>query len=360
MALTKEERLPLDLGHFQREFAVAKRNSVKKNKVALVTGANLSGRTVELSEGISRLASLVHFTEHAGQSGETFPYGIMRDTENDLVHFWEEDEMRSVLAQVSHRENIVESADNLLKKKIADFLATAEDETLTVDERIAAVNAGRIRINGYQRYLEEEIARLEASGFEDTLPSDVPTYRRVHIKRLEAKAMARVKDLRWASVQQGVDLPPSCTDEATALTKVAEAAKLARLDIQALETIAEIKARYDRAVSDMDGISSLNTPTFAVNGAVVTSVTATEGQTVAVVSQQVQGVSGRVAFRREALAALVAANVRYRLSAQGVNHQIELRVDEKEALTDDLTVMLRADNLCGVSSIPVTFVKKAA
>ena len=191
------------------------------------------GAKRNVGEGINHMTGLLQMVEQANSAGHNLPHIALRDGDNRVVPVHLQSEVRDILVALTERENRIESAHNALMEEYWRFDAVRADETRTVDERYAAKEEmGAILIE----YTEKIKPYLEAYD-PDAVPADLPTLKALLIERLEAAAMARVKEIKGAKSQQGVDVPAACFDMATALEEVAAESALGAQAIDGAESV---------------------------------------------------------------------------------------------------------------------------
>ena len=144
--------------------------------------------------------------------------------------------------------------------KFKAIVDKVSDETLSPEDREFEAKEALSFANNYRAHL----ARAMAAYDPDALPDDLPTLQDVLIERLEAVAMQKVKSLKSVLSQQGVDLPESCADEASAMRKIAEAERLGSIEIEGSESIVGAQSAYDDAVKAVKAVRALNIPIWYV------------------------------------------------------------------------------------------------
>ena len=229
---------------------------------------DIDGVATHVHGGVDRMTGLISMVEDANESGETIPLVVMRDEDNTPIEIHTQEEIRPILNKVRQRKNIVESAHNRVMQRYQE-IANRRDAPATeygnegdsVDKLKAAYQAVEV-LRFYKDYLEGEIRRYNP----DALPTDLDKLKMVYQERLEAKALERSKYFKGVVTQQGVDLNPSCEDEATALAAVAKAEREASIKVNSSDTEADIKAAYDAGVTAINAVLPTRTPEFLLNG----------------------------------------------------------------------------------------------
>ena len=177
--------------------------------------------------------------------------------------------------------------------------------------------------------------------------------------------MRKVKDLKSVLSQQGVDLPESCADEASAMRKIAEAERLGSIEIEGSATIEEAKAAHDEAVKAVNAVRALNIPIWYVTReGVPKTLNAHDGQshtldkvTTAIVVDcaQITGVPGKTSMRipqasyDDGSPAPLAKRQLSRPSEDGFDTWHVATVELAAGETKPVTIKFRGRNLCGDS-----------
>ena len=182
----------------------------------------------------SHMTGLLQIIENSNIAGNHIPHIVMRDTDHNRKSISTQREVREILAAVAVANNRVESAHNALMSSYYDLAKIRDNLTLPVAERVEAAEKANALVNlNYKTSLLAEIEKYDP----DVLPADLPTLKAVLTERLEAAAMARVKEIKGANTQQGVDVPAACFDMATALEEVSAASALGIQNIDGAEPV---------------------------------------------------------------------------------------------------------------------------
>lgn len=221
---------------------------------------NIDGNTFFVGEGLTAMASLAHMVEHANTAGVHLPKITMRDGDHAEVNIFTQNEVRKILSETAQRENIIESAHNIIINRYNNFIAVAQDESETTENRFTAFTQTKNIVDNYNDLLDKEIENFDPN----TLPTDLPSRKAVYIERVEAAANSRIKWFKGVLTQQGQDLDPSCDDEANAIRKVVVASRNGSLAIRDAETIAEAKTAYDDTLTKINTVEVLNTPLWSI------------------------------------------------------------------------------------------------
>ena len=188
---------------------------------------------VHVGQGMDHLTGLIHLTGDADLAGCVVPPMIMRDKNQRSLNVHTQAEIKMILGAVSRRENTVESAHNKLMERLNSYIDIAEDESQSLDDRELAADTALNMAKNYRNELLAEIEKYDP----DALPADLPTLKAVLTERLEAFTMARVKEIKGARTQQGVDVPAACFDMATALEEVSAESALGVQNIDGVEPV---------------------------------------------------------------------------------------------------------------------------
>lgn len=227
--------------------------------LAAPTNHSSLGDGIHTGAGLAHMPAMAYAANRSAGAGVTFPHGIMR-TEGDLAardpgelaELWTESQAHELLEGVARRTNHLESARNVIRKRIFDMGAPLllEDAGLGPSASPAEVEEEKFRAleETYSATLPAaldaamlaEVAKLEAA---DALPADLSTLKAVLCERLEARTMAKTKELMKAATQQGIDRGFSCVDEERAVKKVAKECVLGSLEIKAAEDEVYVRRR---------------------------------------------------------------------------------------------------------------------
>lgn len=239
---------------------------------------------VYVGKGLSHMTGLAHLVESANIAGSSI-FPILMRSDEEIKTLFTQREIRSILLSLAERENMIESAHNVVMQKHYKLMSVSEDETLTAKERYKArhkayemvsrhadglnLNGDRVDITdrNYEANLKAEIANYDP----DVLPEDVDELRQVYIERLESVATKKIAKMKNAATQHGIDLPESCVDQTTATNEVASKKQIAQLFLARATTVAKLKEAFDLGVSQIESVTVLNVPVWSVGGVVVTT-----------------------------------------------------------------------------------------
>ena len=227
---------------------------------------------LHVGSGISLLSAMIHLLDRSGTAGENWPLTIMRDRLGKTVRLWAEGEGRELLQRVSHSKNRAESARNIVREQISDILAIAQDPEAglagdeTADVKLAVREEAVQKLSAFdqpkiQKLMTEALKEYDDSA--DELPEDdLPKSKRVLTERLEGVATARMKAIKFAEGQNGVDLHAACDDEGIAHTEIAAEKKKGQIRIERAQTIEAAKAAGKAATKAINDVKALRTPVF--------------------------------------------------------------------------------------------------
>jgi len=220
----------------------------------------IDGVETHVHGGLDRMTALVNMVEDANEANIHIPHIVMRDEGNQPIQIHTQSEIRKILQAISLRKNKVESAHNLVMQQYQE-IANVIDATDDADERLQAAEQANAFIKGYAGHLKTQMDAYN----KDALPTDLETLKLVYQERLESHALGRSKYFKGVLSQQGIDLHPSCNDEAVALEKVAAASTVGHIHISEAETSEEAKTAYDNAIAAINLIFPAHTPEFNIN-----------------------------------------------------------------------------------------------
>lgn len=217
---------------------------------------------IHVGAGLDHMTGLADMARASALAGARMPHVVMRDKDQALVSLYHTGELEPVLEATRRRENVVESAHNAVMARYHAQAKVRDDESQDLDKRETAAAAALKIAEDYEAELKKEIAAYDP----DALPADLETLKATLIERLEAAAMAKVKAIRGALSQQGMDLPASCDDKADALQEVSKQNDLGRIRISRQRSVKRVKEAFDKAVAAINRVSALNTPHWTVAG----------------------------------------------------------------------------------------------
>ena len=222
--------------------------------------------------GIDRMTALINMIDNAANAGEDWPTAILRHVNADHgeARFWTPGQAQQFIGPISKAKNRAESASTICSVHLAKIEAKMRDETGGLDE--TATDQERIderfkSLEAYEKYIEDLdthfAAALKQVDREATeLPKDLTLAQRRLTGWLEGAATARMKAIKFAEGQQGIDLHAACDDEGIAHTEIAAEKKIGQIRIERADTVEKAKAAYDKAVIAINGVKARRTPVF--------------------------------------------------------------------------------------------------
>ena len=241
-----------------------------RENIANASSINIDRETLEIHGGVDRMNGLINMVEDANEANTHIPYIHMRNNENQPIQIYTQRKTRKILNAVSQRKNIVESAHNKVMKEyqnIADKIDGIEREPSpnqppTLDQRLEYAEQAKEYIDNYATHLNAAINNYDPAA----LPDDLPTLKEVYQERIESHALGHSKVMRGVLTQQGIDLPPSCNDEANALQKVSVESVKGHILVNLATTNEEAATAYDNALAAISSVWPLNTPIWNIEG----------------------------------------------------------------------------------------------
>ena len=247
-----------------------------RSNIADSSSITVDNRTVEIHGGIDRMTALINMVEDANEASTHIPYIVMRNENNNPIRIYTQEKIRKILQAISERKNRVESAHNLVMQRyqiIADArdglnasgrggLTPEEAAEEQLNNRLEAAIKAKEFIDNYPQHLNSELAKYNHND----LPYDLPTLKEVYQERIESHALGHSKVMRGVLTQQGIDLPPSCNDEANALQKVSVESVKGHILVNLATTNEEAATAYDNALAAISSVWPLNTPIWNIEG----------------------------------------------------------------------------------------------
>jgi len=300
--------------------------------------------SIHVGEGLDHMTGLADMARASALAGAHLPHIVMRDGDQNAHSVHLVGRLEDILDATRRRENVVESAHNVVMERYHAQARIRDDETADLDDREAAAAKALEIAKNYKAHLEAEIAAYDP----DALPSDLGELKAVYIERLEAAANRRVKWFKGVLTQQGVDLDPSCDDEADAIRKVVIAVRHGTGEVNDAGDKAKAKAAFDAAVARIEAVTPLNVPvvTHAIAGRVVT-VTAAHptGETI----------PGKVRIEGWSVKGAAVDKVQAKTTlATSDTSAAKLALTFAADVTGSVTITVAARNLCGPVSYKAT------
>ena len=322
--------------------------------------ASVDGTDLHAGAGIDHMTGLVHMVERSNAAGVEHPLVVMRDEAGNAKKIWHNAKVRELLSDAMKRRNAEASARNVVNAELAVKKKIRDSRTATVADKIVAFNKANAILAAYDTKVEAAKTALASESYFD-LPLD--ELRSKLVELIEAAAMRRVKKIKGAKTQQGVDVPATCLDMANALEQVAQECALGVQEIEGAADTAAAKTAFGAATATIEAVTPLNVPAFSVGGTTIADLTGTvvSGRTVTVRVDHPSGVTipGNVAVTIPKIYAVDAdgnemMGIGVRISAlQGQSAQ-DVAFTLPVAITGAVRLTLSARNLCGPSVLTLT------
>ena len=339
-----------------------------REKSDALRNVTLGGEDLHAGTGIDHMTGLVHMAARSTNAGIAPPLVVMRDHKGGSRNVWLASERDELLDDAMKRRNVEESARNVVSTELAQLYAVRDSRTETAAKKIEAFNKANDLLAGFDAKVEAAKTDLAAESYLD-LPLD--ELRPKLVELLESRAMGKTREVMKASTQQGIDRGFACVDEETAVREVAKQAVLAILEVEAAGTTDDAKSAFQAGAAAIDLVTPLNTPTWDLNGVSVSGANPPmqthQGAAIVVGAHQPSGqnVPGRAAIRVIPLVVDPATGLPVKHTAQlstpsghPTSHQVEISLDQTVTVPVLLTV--KADNICGRSTILVKMVPPSA
>ena len=257
-----------------------------------------------VDEGIRAASVYDHLLSSAMLAGREVRRLTLRTGARSTVDIHTEAELTDIVGALAEQRALVESARNVIRTKVEGLRDTALDTGATNGERVEAfatlceylmplryVWAHDVKEYNHgedgQRHLLPAInAELKRQAALPAEPTDPDRLRAYYAERLEDEATGLVKNVLHAASQQGMDLPPSCLDQHTAMQGIAKAKQLAQIELDRATTNADLTSAYEAGLTAMRAVSVLNVPVFTVGGNAVTGSHDATGTSVVVQIRQ--------------------------------------------------------------------------
>ena len=189
---------------------------------------------VYVGDGLEHMPGLIHLLDAAGNAGRNMPLVVMRDPDDHSAKtMYLQREARELISSLATHRNLVESAYNSIFEEFAKIQARYDDTSLDAALRYdAAIELDEFQ-KAYPAKLAAEMTRLESA---DTLPEDIDELREKYSERLEAAATKRFALIKNSTTQQGVDLDPSCFDQAEGSRLISQHKQLGQINLARADT----------------------------------------------------------------------------------------------------------------------------
>lgn len=226
-----------------------------------------SERPLLIGEGPDRFTGIAHALTESTLAGAHYRPIVMRDDEHGLTHFWTIEGAGSFMGELIEHRELTESAHGILLSRYAADAKALEgfDPDTATEAQGLAHDALREKLVARMARAETELAEIIAQISDpDYLPKDLPTLREVYVQRIEAAAMRRVKEIKGARTQQGVDTPATCLDMARALEEVSSESALGVQELGEAADAGAAKTAFDAALAKIAAVTPLNVPEWKV------------------------------------------------------------------------------------------------
>ncbi len=356
--------------------------------------------------GLAHMPALAYRSNRSAAAGVSQSRVIMREQTDDpaprLVELWTEAERHDLLEPLAERTNYAESARNVIwnrlwavESKIYDphggLADTATEGEIKAAKRQAIDDWHQmVDPNTLDAAMADEITRLTRLS---DLPEDLSRAKRVLAERIEAAAMKRVKEIKGAESQQGVDVPATCLDMERALEQVSQHCALGIAAVREItatlwkktgitwsvttddppevqhtgesvplptlgadgdyyrETgIGAARDALEEVVSNIEGVTPLNVPVWKVNGTAVSTDEVEEaGRSLTVCASHPAdtAIAGSAMITSSSGTGTVSRPAGDKTSQQ-------MAVDIPAGATFPMELTFFARNLCGPSKLKVT------
>ena len=220
---------------------------------------------------MEHMPAMVYLAGYTQNAGEDWPLAVFRDKEGNQVELLTTDEAHELIVAAAKARNRFESAGNLLKPEVNGYLDIIDDPNGGLDASASArakFDARKAALDKFQDYqenldkrLDEALKKLNKQA--ERLPDDdLPRAKRILVHRLEGTATARMKELKAAEGQNGVDLHAACDDEGRAHTEIAQEKKIGQIRIERAADVAAAKAAAKKATTAINTVRAQRTPLF--------------------------------------------------------------------------------------------------
>ena len=305
--------------------------------------------------GLEHMPAAIHLLSAGADAGVHHPRMVMRNGDHLTGELWTRAHAEELLNALAARTNRVESAKNALVAHYRlEYAALAAGAPVGKIPSQADLDANKAKFDELLARLTPEkieaefAAKMAELADEAALPADLATAREVLVERLEAAAMRRVKEIKGARTQQGVDVPATCLDMANALEEVSQASALGIQAVEAADDIAAAAAAFDAAVAKIEAVTPLNVPEWEHAEATILG----HELTVRARHPAGQNIAGDVSFTFWAVSdgngdPLVLEREITRPGGGAVQMTIKLR----QGIVYPVTMQIGARNLCGPSTL---------
>ena len=323
---------------------------LSQHRTALTDAATIEheGESLYVGAGLDHMTGLLQMAEQADAAGDFCPHIVMRDGEQNVRRIYRGTQVRQILKTTAARENMVESAHNIVMAGYHTQAKTRDDDTQSLDDRETAATAAQEILDNYQTRLQAEMDKYHPDQPPPRI--DLPEYKKFHAERLEAIALGKSKELTSYTTNQGVMLHPSCFDQQTAQQQIAVELQKGLIAINKASSGGLARHEYQEAGSAINAIEVINTPVFTVNQ-LAPSDTPYPLDKLLVTADHPGGedIPGEVDIIEIKLTKGKLKNgfPKYHSEYQKTKHSAEIQIET----TEEARIVVRARNVCGVARL---------
>ena len=325
---------------------------LSQHRRALTDAATIEheGESLYVGAGLDHMTGLLQMAEQADAAGDFCPHIVMRDGEQNVRRIYRGTQVREILKTTAARENMVESAHNIVMAGYHTQANIRDDDTQTVDDRERAATAAQEILDNYQTKLQAEMDKYHPG--QPPPRTDLPEFKRFYAERLEAVALGKSKDLTSYTTNQGVMLHPSCFDQQTAQQQIAVELQKGLIAINKSPSSGIVYHEYQEAGGAINAIEIINTPVFTVNQ-LAPSDTPYPLDKLLVSADHPGGedIPGEVDIIdiKVTKGKMKAGFPKYHSEYQKTKHSAEIQIET----TEEARIVVRARNVCGVSRLVI-------
>ena len=324
--------------------------TLSTHRSALTDAATIEheGESLYVGAGLDHMTGLLQMAEQADAAGDFCPHIVMRDGEQNVKRIYRGTQVRQILKTTAARENMVESAHNIVMAGYHTQAKIRDDDTQALDDRETAATTAQNILDNYQTMLQAEMDKYHP----DQPPprTDLPEFKRFYAERLEAVALGKSKDLTSYTTNQGVMLHPSCFDQQTAQQQIAVELQKGLIAINKSPSSGIVYHEYQEAGGAINAIEIINTPVFTVNQ-LAPSDTPYPLDKLLVSADHPGGedIPGEVDIIdiKVTKGKMKAGFPKYHSEYQKTKHSAEIQIET----TEEARIVVRARNVCGVSRL---------
>ena len=325
-------------------------STLSTHRTALTDAATIEheGESLYVGAGLDHMTGLLQMAEQADAAGDFCPHIVMRDGEQNVRRIYRGTQVRQILKTTAARENMVESAHNIVMAGYHTQAKIRDDDTQALDDREAAATAAQEILDNYQTKLQAEMDKYHPGR--PPPRTDLPEFKRFYAERLEAVALGKSKDLTSYTTNQGVMLHPSCFDQQTAQQQIAVELQKGLIAINKSPSSGIVYHEYQEAGGAINAIEIINTPVFTVNQ-LAPSDTPYPLDKLLVSADHPGGedIPGEVDIIdiKVTKGKMKAGFPKYHSEYQKTKHSAEIQIET----TEEARIVVRARNVCGVSRL---------